>query len=146
VGEKRALYSSILLVVGLFALMLLLGSMFTSGPSQATIDANRQPTTTTTTEPPPEGIVIVELRNGSFSPANLKLDLEVAWIVRWINTDPRDVRLFDRSSEMLFDVPLPANGGTFEWDYGELAPAIWRYSAELGRQLIPGQIDTRPEQ
>jgi len=146
VRDKRAIYSSVLLVAGVLAILLIVGSVFESGPSEAASEANRSPTTTTTTEAPPEGVVIVELRNGSFAPANLKLDIDVAWIVRWINSDPRDVILFDRSSDKMFNVPLPANGGTFEWDYSQLDPAIWRYSAEIGRQLIPGQIDTRPDQ
>jgi hypothetical protein len=146
VEDKRAVYSSVLLVVGIFVLFLVLGTLFESEPSQATVDADRPPTTTTTTEPPPEGVFVVELRNGSFAPANLTLDLDVAWIVRWVNRDPRDVILFDRSRDKMFSVTLAANGGTFEWDYSQLEPAIWRYSAEIGRQLIPGQIDTRPEQ
>lgn len=144
--DKRAVYSSVLLVVAVFGILLVLGSITGSGPSEAALANNQRPTTTTTTEPPPEGVVVVELRNGSFGPANLKLDLNRAWIVRWVNRDPRDVILFDRSREDLFNVPLAANGGEFEFDYSELPPAIWRYSAEIGRQLIPGQIDTRPDQ
>jgi hypothetical protein len=144
--DQRAIYSSALLVIGIFVILLVLGTITGSSPSEAALDANRRPTTTTTTEPPPEGVVVVELRNGSFGPANLKLDLTRASIVRWVNRDPRDVVLFDRSTEKLFNVTLEANGGTFEWDYSQQEPAIWRYSAELGLQLVPGQIDTRPDQ
>lgn len=145
-GERRSLYSSILLVAAIFLVLVVIGSIAQSSPSQAVLDKPQKPTTTTTTEPPPEGVVVVELRNGSFSPANLKLDLTKAWIVKWINTDPVDVRLFDASREKLFDLTLTGNGGTFEWDYSELPVGIWRYKAEVGRNQIPGQIDTRPEQ
>lgn len=144
--DRRGLLSSVILVVAVFVVLLVVGSAVQSGPSDELAESGNRPTTTTTTEPPPEGVVFVELRNGSFSPANVKLDITVNQIVRWRNTDPRDVILFDRSPEKLFNVTLEANGGEFEFDYGQLEPAIYRYSAELGLQLIPGQIDTRPEQ
>lgn len=144
--DRRGLLSSVILVVAVFAVLLIVGAAAQSEPPANVAEGGNRPTSTTTTEPPPEGVVIVELRNGSFSPANLKLDINVNQIVRWINTDPRDVTLFDRSPDKLFNVPLPASGGQFEFDYGSLEPAIYRYSAEIGLQLIPGQIDTRPEQ
>jgi len=143
-GDKRGLVSSFVLVLGVFAVLLIVGASVQSSPSADIVEAGEKPTTTTTTEPPPEGFVIVEVKNGSFKPANLTLDINEVWIVRWINRDPRDIDL--SAADGMFETILVANGGEFEWDYSELPPAIYRYNGELGLARFPGIVDTRPEQ
>lgn len=132
-----------MLVVGVFAVLLVVGTLNTSAPSTATIEADRQPTTTTTTEPPPEGVTVVLIDNGVFRPANLKVDLNEVWTVKWINKDPREYVLVD--SDGNFEVTL-AEGDTFEFDYSTLEPGIHRYKALIGFQRIPGSVDSRPDQ
>ncbi len=134
---------SMMLVAGVFVVLLVLGTLNTSTPSAATIEADRQPTTTTTTEPPPQGVTVVLIDNGVFRPSNLKIDLDEIWIVKWINEDPREYVLID--SEDNFEVSL-AEGDTFEFDYSTLEPGIHRYKALIGAQRIPGSVDSRPEQ
>jgi hypothetical protein len=134
---------STLLVVGVFVALMIVGAIMASGPSAATIAADRTPTSTTTTEPPPEGIAIVRIDNGVFRPANLKIDLDEVWIVRWINDDPREYVMVD--SDGNFEVTL-AEGDTFEFDYSTLEPGIHRYKALIGFQRIPGSVDSRPSQ
>ena len=135
---------STVLVAGVFALLLVLGTVLSSEPSQATLDAGRTPTTTTTSEPPPEGVVIVRLANGTFRPSNLRLDIEVAQIVQWINEDDRDY-ILSGTAGLFESVPL-GPGDTFEFDFSTVDPGIHRYSALIGFQRIPGSVDTRPAQ
>lgn len=141
--DSRSIMKSMLLVVGAFAILLVLGALNTSTPSASTIEADRQPTTTTTTEPPPEGVTVVLIDNGVFRPANLKIDLDEIWIVQWINEDPREYVLVD--SDGNFETTL-AEGDVFEFDYSTLEPGIHRYKALIGMQRIPGAVDSRPKQ
>ena len=141
--DSRNIMKSTLLVVGVFVALFIVGSITQSGPSDATIAADRRPTTTTTTEPPPEGVALVRISNGVFRPANLKIDLDEIWIVQWINDDPREYVMVD--SDGNFEVTL-GEGDTFEFDYSALEPAIHRYKASVGNQRIPGSVDSRPTQ
>jgi len=140
---RRNVITSAVLVVGLFAVLVVVGSLRTSTPSSATVEADRKPTTTTTTEPPPEGVTVVRISNGVFRPANLRIDLDVIQTVKWINEDDREYNLVSSNEE--FDVVL-APGDEFEFDYSTVEPAINRYNALVGFQRIPGSVDSRPTQ
>jgi hypothetical protein len=117
-----------------------------SGPSDATKEQGRVPVSTTTTEPPPEGIEVVTITNGSFRPSNLKLDLDEAWIVEWRDEDDpsREYVIQARNGE--FESPVLHPGDTFQVDFSELEPGIYRYYSYLGNTRVPGSIDTRPTQ
>jgi hypothetical protein len=141
---RRTLFQSIALVAIVFVAVLAIGTVVSSGPSEATQEAGRVPTTTTTTEPPPEGVVIVRLDNGVFRPSNLRIDLAETQIVQWVNEDPREYVIV--GSGGTFESPTLAQGDTFEFDFSTLEPAIHRYNALIGFQRIPGSVDTRPEQ
>jgi hypothetical protein len=134
------------LVIVTVMLAILLGAC-ASGPSEAALAANRQPTTTTTTEPPPEGIAIVIIDQGRFRPSNLKLDLDEEWIVEWRQEDKADREYVIQSSDGSFeDSPTLKPGDTFQVDFSQLPPDIYRYYAYLGNNRIPGSVDTRPSQ
>lgn len=133
-----------------FAVLVIVGSIGTSGPSEATIEADRKPTTTTTTEPPPEGVFIVMIDNGVLRPSNLEIDLDEIQVVRWINMDDREYVLEDGGGAFRSE-PI-GKGGTFEFDYSTLPTGLHRYRALLetdsimGGIRIPGLVDTRPAQ
>ena len=133
--------------VVLTAIIGLLLSACGSGPSPAALESDRAPTTTTTTEPPPEGITIVIIESGRFRPSNLKLDLNENWIVEWRHEDSaeREYVITARDGEWE-DSPLLTPGDTFQVDFRELEPDIYRYFSFIGNSRIPGSIDTRPEQ
>jgi hypothetical protein len=101
---------------------------------------------TTTTEPPPEGIVVVIIESGRFRPSNLKLDLDEEWIVEWRHEDSaeREYVLQGRRGE--FESPPLNTGDTFQFDFRELEPDIYRYYSFLGNTRVPGSIDSRPAQ
>ncbi|HSG78673.1 MAG TPA: hypothetical protein VLD62_03760 [Acidimicrobiia bacterium] len=124
-----------------------------SGPNQEALDRNQIPTTTTPTEPPPEGIFVVVIENGKFTPSNLEFELDEFWIVRWENQDPpREYVITERRSN--FESPTILPGETWEFDLRTLddpatadkneAQALWRYFTFIGNQRVPGIIDTRP--
>lgn len=146
-------------VTGFVIVAALMLAACASGPSQAAINRNQAPSTTTTTEPPPEGVVYVVINNGRFSPSNLDFDLSQKWIVQWQHNDApitladgtvrsREYVLTsrDRNADgtFLFESPVLQFGDTFEFDFSELPPAVYRYSTTQGAQRIPGQVDTRP--
>jgi hypothetical protein len=137
-------------IAGVFVAVVVLGSVLSSGPSQATIDADRQPTSTTTTEPPPEGITVVFIDNGVLRPSNLEINIDVIQVVQWINRDDRIFTLEDGDGNFLSD-PM-GKGDMFEFDYSKLPPGLYRYKAVLatdslfGGVRIPGLVDTRAEQ
>jgi len=135
---------STILVAGIVAVLLVVGSIVSSEASDETQAAGRLPTTTTTTEPPPEGVVVVSLDNGSFRPSNLAMDLNEFQIVKWINEDEREYVLV--GSGGIFESEPLTQGDTFEFDFSTLEPGIYRYNALIGFQRIPGSVDTRPEQ
>jgi hypothetical protein len=146
--ENRTIIKSVLLVVGVVAVLFVAvlfvaGLAVASSPSADVTEAARLPTTTTTTEPPPEGVFVMKIDNGSFRPSNVLLDLNEAWVVKWVNDDPREYLLADKGG--LFETTL-AEGEEFEFDYSTLEPGIYRVFATVGFQRIPGTIDTRPEQ
>ena len=141
---RRTLIQSTVLIVVVFAVLLAVGTLISSEPSEATQAAGRVPTTTTTTEPPPEGVVIVRIDNGVFRPANLAIDLAVTQTIRWINEDEREYII--RANGGVFESPPLAQGDEFEFDFSTLEPSIHRYNALVGFQRIPGSVDTRPEQ
>lgn len=124
---------------------LLLGAC-ASGPSEAALASGKIPVSTTTTEPPPEGITVVIIEGGRFRPSNLTLDLDVSWIVEWRHQDvaEREYTLEARNGEFTSGLLTP--GDTFQVDFSELEPGIYRYFSFLGNNRIPGSIDTRPEQ
>ncbi len=128
------------------ALIAIFLSACSSGPSDTALESGKTPVSTTTTEPPPEGIVVVVIEGGRFRPSNLKLDLDEAWIVEWRHEDSaeREYMLESRNEE--FTSPPLNTGDTFEFDFSELEPGIYRYFSFLGNNRIPGSIDTRPDQ
>ena len=141
--DNRTIMKSASFVLIVFVVLVAIGTLKTSGPSDATVESAKQPAVTTTTEPPPEGIAVVHIDNGVFRPANLSLNLEKEWIVRWINDDDVEYLLQDTEDE--FEVTLGPND-EFEFDYSTLEPAIHRYRAFIGFNRIPGSVDTRPDQ
>ena len=141
---RRNLIKSTLTIAGVFAVLLIVGSLITSEPSEAVQESARAPTTTTTTEPPPEGVVVVRLVNGAFRPANLAMDLSQQQIVQWLNEDPREYVIIGTGGT--FESPPLNQGDTFEFDFSTLEPSIYRYNAVIGFQRIPGSVDTRPAQ
>ena len=142
-GRRNLINATIFLAV-VFAVLVIVGSQMSSGPSQEAIDADRRPSTTTTTEPPPEGFVIVKISNGVFRPSNLKLDLNEIQSVRWENED--DVEYIILGNGGIFESPPLNQGDTFEFDFSTLDPGIHRYNAIVGFQRLPGSVDTRPDQ
>ena len=122
-----------------------------SGPSPEALERDQQPSTTTTTEPPPEGVFVVAIRNASFRPSNLTLDLTEFQIVRWENEDTdRDYTIISRArgegGDRLFESPAIGPGETWELDFSALDEAVHRYFTTVGAQTIPGLVDTRPAQ
>ena len=146
---SRTVSQSALFVGVVFVGLLVLGSILSSGPSAATIEADRQPASTTTTIPVPEGVFVVHLDNGVLRPSNLEIDLDVVQIVQWVNDDGREFVLED--SDGSFTAPLGPDD-TFEFDYSTLPPGLYRYTAVLvtdslfGGVRIPGLVDTRAAQ
>jgi hypothetical protein len=144
--------------IGLTAALGLVLAACASGPSQAAIDRDQQPSTTTTTEPPPEGVVVVSIENGRFSPSNLEFNLTDFWIVEWQHNDApialadgtvqlREYQIISRDRNedrtFLFESPLLEFGDTYQMDFSELPEDIYRYNTFLGQQRIPGLVDTR---
>ena len=124
-------------------LALVLGAC-ASGPSEEALAAARAPTTTTTTEPPPEGITIVIIEGGRFRPSNLKIDLNEFQIVEWRHEDEAAREYVIEAREGEFEPsPTLAAGDTFQVDFSELEPGIYRYFSFLGNNRIPGSVDTR---
>jgi hypothetical protein len=126
-----------------FVVLVAIGTLKTSGPAEATLEAGKQPAVTTTMKPPPGGIAVVHIGNDVFRPANMSLDLEQEWIVRWVNDDDVEYLLQDTEDEI--EVKLGPSD-EFEFDYSTLEPGIHRYRAFIGLNRIPGSVDTRPEQ
>ena len=115
-----------------------------SGPSPAVAERNALPSTTTTTEPPPEGVIVVDISNGRFAPSNLALDLTKTWIVEWQNNDPPREYTINSSTDAFESSPLLLPGDTWQVDFSQFEPGVYRYNTFLGNQRIPGLIDTRP--
>ena len=113
---------SVVLVVAVAGVLLLAGLAFGSSPSDDVVESAKPPTTTTTTEPPPEGVFVIRIDNGSFRPSNVLLDIDEAWIVKWINDDPREYVLADKDG--LFETTL-AEGDEYEFDYSTVEPGIY---------------------
>ena len=138
-------------LLALAAVLALTLAACASGPSPEALERAEAPSTTTTTEPPPEGVFIVAIRNASFRPSNLTLDLTEFQIVRWENEDTdREYMITSRArgddGERLFESPVIGAGGSWELDFSQLEEAVHRYFTTLGAQTIPGLVDTRPEQ
>lgn len=148
--SSRSISSGVVFVAVVFVALLAVGTLLTSGPSEATIDADRQPTTTTTTEPPPEGETVVFIENGAMRPSNLELDLEVIQVVKWVNLDDR-IFVIEGGDGTFMSQPL-GQGDEFSFDYSTLPPGLHRYKAVLetnsliGGVRIPGIVDSRPAQ
>lgn len=128
------------------AIIAVLFSACSSGPSDSALEDGKTPVSTTTTEPPPEGIVVVIIEGGRFRPSNLTVDLTENWIVEWRHEDSaeREYVLEGRKGE--FTSPPLNTGDTFQVDFSEIEPGIYRYFSFLGNNRIPGSIDTRPDQ
>lgn len=147
---NRTIFKSTLFVGGVFIALIVIGSLISSGPSDATIEAERQPTTTTTTEPPPEGVFVVHIDNGVLRPSNIEIDIAVIQIVEWINNDDRVFVI--EAADGAFASPPLSMGDSFRFDYSTLPTALHRYKAILetdsifGGVRIPGLVDTRPAQ
>lgn len=132
-------------VIGLVVLAMA-GSACASGPTEQVLAAARVPQTTTTTEPPPEGIIVVTINNGAFRPSNLKVDLTQEWIVEWRHEDLPDREYVIEARNGEFTSPPLNQGDTFQVDFSEMEPDIYRYFSFLGNNRVPGTIDTRPDQ
>jgi hypothetical protein len=128
------------------ATIAILTSACSSGPSDAALASGKIPVSTTTSEAPPEGVIIVLIEGGRFRPSNLKMDLAENQIVEWRHEDSaeREYVLEARNEE--FTSPPLNNGDTFQVDFSELEPGIYRYFSFLGNNRIPGSVDTRPDQ
>jgi len=142
VGSRNIMKSAAFVTV-VFVALVAIGTLRTSGPSDATVASGKNPVATTTTEAPPEGITVVRIDNGVFRPANLKIDLDEVWIVRWVNDDKVEYLLEGTEGE--FELQLPP-GASFEFDYSTLEPGIYRYRAFVGFNRVPGSVDSRPQQ
>lgn len=146
----RTVFKSALFVAGVFLVLLVLGSVLQSGPSQATIDADRAPTSTTTTEPPPEGVTIVFIDNGVLRPSNLEIDIEAIQIVKWVSKDDREF-ILEETDGLFVSEPL-SKGDEFQFDFSTSPKALYRYKAILvtdslfGGVRLPGLVDTRAAQ
>ena len=147
-GRATAIILVTVILVGGLALV---GAASSSGPSDEATVASEAPPTTTTTEPPPAGVTIVRITGGAFRPSNLDVDLTVAPIVQWRHEDrPQftyviESRESDENGDPLFISPELMNGDVFEVDFSQFEPDIHRYFSFLGRQRIPGTVDTRPK-
>ncbi len=117
-----------------------------SGPSPAALAADRRPVVTTTTEPPPEGVALVVISNGAFRPANVRLDIDEQWIVMWRHDDDAEREYLIETRDGSFSSEVLGPGDTFQVDFSEFEPGIYRYFAAIGNTRIPGSIDTRPAQ
>lgn len=126
-------------------LAILLGAC-ASGPSDAALEEGRIPVATTTTEPPPEGVVVVIIEGGRFRPSNLQLDLDESWIVEWRHEDVAEREYLLQARRGEFESPPLNTGDTFQVDFREFEPGIYRYYSFLGNTRVPGSVDTRPEQ
>ncbi len=96
-------------------------------------------------------MTIVAIRNASFRPANLTIDLAEFQIIRWENEDAdREYMVTSRSrgddGERLFESPVLGPGDSWELDISQFETAVHRYFTTLGAQTIPGLVDTRPAQ
>jgi len=144
--------------IGLTAALGLVLAACGSGPSPAALERDEQPSTTTTTEPPPEGVVIVSISNGKFSPSNLEMNLSEMWIVEWQHNDApvtmadgtveeREYQILSRDrnedSSFLFESPVMEFGDSYRVDFSELPEDLYRYNTFVGLQRIPGLVDTR---
>ena len=132
-----------LLTITVFSILL---GACASGPSDAALAEGRVPVSTTTTEPPPEGITVVRIEGGRFRPSNLQLNLDEAWIVEWRHEDDAEREYVLEARDEVFLSPPLNTGDTFQVDFSELEPDIYRYFSFLGNNRVPGSIDTRPEQ
>lgn len=145
-------------IIGLVATFGLVIVACGSGPSPAAILRDEQPSTTTTTEPPPEGIVVVSIENGRFSPSNLDIELDEIWIVEWQHNDApitladgtvreREYQIISRDrnedDSSLFESPVMVFGDTYQVDFTAFPEDLYRYNTFLGQQRIPGLVDTR---
>lgn len=144
--------------IGFMALVGLVATACGSGPSPEAAERNIQPSTTTTTEPPPEGVVIVSIENGRFTPSNLEIDLGETWIVEWRHNDEpvtladgtveaREYQIIsrdrDENRDFLFESPVMQFGDTYQVDFSAFPEDLYRYNTFLGAQRIPGLVDTR---
>lgn len=147
---NRTIFQSAIFLAGAFVAILLVGTALQSGPSQATIDADRKPTSTTTTEPPPEGVIVVFIDNGVLRPSNLEIDTDTIQIVKWVNRDDREFILEEASG--LFESGPLGLGDEFEYDFSTQPKGLYRYKAILvtdslfGGVRIPGLVDSRATQ
>lgn len=147
---QRTIFKSGVLVASVFAVLVLIGLLGTSGPSEATIAADRAPTTTTTTEPPPEGVFVVEIYNAVLRPSIIEIDLGEIQIIKWINRDNREYSI--AHNDGAFESEILGRGDTFEFDFSTLPPGLHRYHAHhdtggiMGGIRVPGLVDTRPAQ
>ncbi len=144
--------------IGLMATLSLVLAACGSGPSAAAILRDEQPSTTTTTEPPPQGVIVVSIENGRFSPSNLEIDLSEVWIVEWQHNDApvnladgtvqeREYQIISRDRNedrtFLFESPVMTFNDIYQVDFSDLPESLYRYNTFLGQQRIPGLVDTR---
>lgn len=128
------------------AIIAVLFSACSSGPSESALEAGKTPVSTTTTEAPAEGIVVVLIEGGRFRPSNLKVDLDEFQVVEWRHEDSAEREyVLEERNDVFTSGPLNT-GDVFSVDFSELEPGIYRYYSFLGNNRIPGSIDTRPDQ
>lgn len=148
----RRLSSITIVTIVIVGGLILIGASTSSGPSENAAAKEERPPTTTTTEPPPEGVSIVKITNGAFRPSNLDIDLNVTPIVQWRHEDSAErtyvlqSRDLDENGDPLYESPELSAGDTFEVDFSQFEPNIYRYISFLGNNRIPGTVDSRPQQ
>lgn len=146
-------------MIGLLVVMGLVLAACGSGPSSEALLRDVAPSTTTTTEAAAEGVVVVRIENGRFSPSNLDIALDDIWIVEWRHLDEpitaqdgtvtaREYEIIardrDEDGDFLFHSPVLTYGDVFQVDFSQYEPDLYRYNTFLGMQRIPGLVDTRP--
>jgi hypothetical protein len=139
-----------LLIIALAAALGMVAAACSSGPSDAVLASGRKASITTTTEAPPEGVYVVSISGGAFSPSNVKIDVAVTPVVEWRHVDDAEreyiIEARPRDGEVPFVSETLKPGDVFRVDFGALPLDIYRYGATIGLTRIPGTIDSRPEQ
>lgn len=141
---------ALLAVVAAIAVASVLAIVVVGGDSAKDVQIQPQASDTTasgtakesqSTQDEDSGVTVVRITNGTFRPANLAFDLREIQVVRWVNEDDQEYVVSARDDT--FESPPLERGDTFEFDFSALEPAIHRYIATIGFQLIPGSVDTR---
>lgn len=129
-------------LIALVSVVVLLVAACSSGPSSPDL---RPPTSTTTTEAPEVGIEIVRIRNGSFQPPQLRIDIDETPTVRFVHDDNPEVTYTIITSNGPWEDFELADGGEHDIDFTGVEPQLYRFSAIAGFVRLPFSIDARPD-